>query len=135
MWQPVGNASPTMPTNTAESNFDRADRRRFPRPPFWLNLLLIASAILLLMHAKDSQEKVSLQFAKVLAAEDRTPESVNQIKSELAELDLTKEKLNAELGSRLKFAESLKSEEFYLGIDSGAKKLRFYYGDTVLREA
>jgi hypothetical protein len=34
----------------------------------------------------------------------------------------------------MKFVQSLKSENFYLAVDTQARKLRFYYGDTILRE-
>ncbi len=57
------------------------------------------------------------------------------MKEELAEMDLTRAGLQQELQARMKFVESLKSEDFYLSIDTDAKKLRFYYGDTVLRDA
>ncbi|HEU4889034.1 MAG TPA: L,D-transpeptidase, partial [Thermoanaerobaculia bacterium] len=67
--------------------------------------------------------------------EQRTPADVSKIKQELAELDLGREALQQELEGRMKFVGSLKSENFYLSIDTKARKLRFYYGDTVLRDA
>jgi hypothetical protein len=57
------------------------------------------------------------------------------MKEELAEMDLTRDALQRELESRMKFVSSLKSENFYLSVDTANRKLRFYYGDTVLREA
>jgi hypothetical protein len=114
---------------------ERKDRRSFPRPPLWLNLLLIVLGIGGLWCARYHRERVSTEFADVLTREQRTPADVTKIKEELAEMDLSRESLQHELDGRMKFVNSLKSENFYLSIDTKARKLRFHYGDTVLREA
>lgn len=56
------------------------------------------------------------------------------MKEELAQAELNREALSKELDGRMKFMQSLKSEDFYLSIDTKAKKLRFYYGPAVIRE-
>lgn len=111
------------------------ERRSFPRPPLWLNLFLLLLGIAGVLFARYHREKVSTQFADIIAEEQRTPADVRQIKDELAEMDLERNTLKSELEGRMKFLGSLKSENFYLSIDSRQKKLRFYYGDTLLREA
>jgi len=111
------------------------ERRSFPRPPLWLNLLLLLLGIAVFAYARYDRQRVSTRFARVLAEEARTPADVKQMKEQLAELSLTEDALKQELEGRMKFVTSLKSENFYLSIDSKARKLRFYYGDTVLREA
>src|SRR5690349_2538933 len=111
------------------------DRRTFPRPPLWLNLLLLLLGIAGIAYSRHHRERVSSEFADVLIREQRTPADVAKIKNDLAELDLNRESLKHELDSRMKFLGMLKSENFYLSIDTKARKLRFYYGDTVLREA
>jgi hypothetical protein len=111
------------------------ERRSFPRPPLWLNLLLLLLGIAVFAYARYDRQRVSTRFARVLAEEARTPADVKQMKEQLAELALTQDALKQELEGRMKFVTSLKSENFYLSIDSKARKLRFYYGDTVLREA
>ncbi|HYO76096.1 MAG TPA: L,D-transpeptidase, partial [Thermoanaerobaculia bacterium] len=88
-----------------------------------------------MLFARYHREQVSEQFADVLTAEARTPADAKKLKEELAELDLTRGALERELASRMKFVNSLKSENFYLSVDTQRRKLRFYYGDTVLREA
>lgn len=110
------------------------ERRRFPRPPLWLNLLLLLLGVAGMLVARQHRERVSNQFAHVIAAEQRTPADVRKIKEELAEMDLTREALKSELEGRMKFVSSLKSEDFYISVDTQRRKLRFYYGDTVLRE-
>lgn len=114
---------------------DEPDRRTFPRPPLWLNLLLLILGIAGVVYARYHRERVSSEFSDVLTREMRTPADVTKIKEDLAEMDLNRESLKHELDGRMQFLGSLKSENFYLSIDTKARKLRFYYGDTVLREA
>lgn len=88
-----------------------------------------------MLYGRYHREKVSAEFADVILAEQRTPADVKKMKEDLAAMDVSQNALKHELEGRLKFVGSLKSENFYLSIDSKAHKLRFYYGDTVLREA
>ncbi|MDP9194420.1 MAG: hypothetical protein M3P06_22200 [Acidobacteriota bacterium] len=85
--------------------------------------------------ARYHRERVSSEFSDVITREQRTPADVTKIKKDLAEMDLTRDALQRELEDRMKFVGSLESENFYLSIDTNARKLRFYYGDTILREA
>jgi hypothetical protein len=124
-----------MPERRSHDRPDGPDRRSFPRPPLWLNLLLLLLGIGGVLFARQHREKVSKQFAHVIAQEARTPADVRNLKEELAEKNLSRDQLQRELEGRAKFVASLKSEDFYLSIDTSQRKLRFYYGDTVLREA
>jgi hypothetical protein len=110
------------------------ERRTFPRPPLWLNLLLLLLGIAGFLYARYDRERVSTKFARVLAEEARTPADAAQMKEELAKLDLTRNDLQHELEGRMKFVASLKSEDFYLSVDTRTRRLRFYYGGTILRE-
>ena len=110
------------------------DRRSFPRPPLWLNLLLLLLGIGGIVLARQHRERVSTEFADVIAEEARTPADVRKVKEELAEMDLTRGALEKELKGRMQFVQSLKSEDFYLSIDTTKRKFRFHYGDTILRE-
>jgi hypothetical protein len=124
-----------MSDRRSQDRPDAGDRRSFPRPPLWLNLLLLFLGIAGLVFARYHRERVSSEFADVITREQRTPADVTKVKKDLAEMDLTRDALQRELEGRMKFVGSLKSENFYLSIDTNARKLRFYYGDTVLREA
>jgi len=101
----------------------------------WLNLLLLILGVAGLLYGRYHREKVSREFASVLSQEQRTPADTAKIKEELAAMDLSRQELSKELDGRMQFVKSLKSEDFYLSIDTKVRKLRFFYGDTVLREA
>jgi hypothetical protein len=119
-------------------NIDRPagrDRRSFPRPPLWLNLLLLLLGIAGMVYGRYHRERVSREFSDVITREQRTPADVKKIKEDLAAMDLSRGALQKELEGRMKFVGSLKSENFYLSIDTKARKLRFHYGDTILRES
>lgn len=117
-----------------EPRDEMPDRRRLPRPPLWLNLFLLLVAVSALAFNNLHRRGVERRFHHVIVETARSPQDINRIKSELAELDLNEDVLKTELQGRMKFVQSLKSEDFYLAVDTQAKKLRFYYGDTVLRE-
>jgi len=87
------------------------------------------------LFARYHRQQVSTRFAEVIAEEARTPADVRKAKEELAAMDIDREQLQHELEGRAKFVVGLKSEDFYLSIDTKARKLRLYYGGTVLREA
>jgi hypothetical protein len=110
------------------------DRRSFPRPPLWLNLLLLFLGVAAIVFARQHRERVSDRFGDVIARQGRTPADVEKLKDQLAEADLTRDTLQRELEGRLKLAASLESENFFLSVDTQARKLRFHYGDKVLRE-
>lgn len=124
-----------MPERRNHGRPGASERRSFPRPPLWLTLLLLLLGIGGILYARHHREQVSKQFAHVIAEEARTPQDVKKLKEEVAEMDLSREQLQKELDGRSKFLAGLKSENFYLSIDTKARKMRFYYGDTVLREA
>ena len=124
-----------MPERRNHDRPDGPERRSFPRPPLWLNLLLLLLGIGGVVFARHHREIVSKEFADVIAQEARTPADVRKLKEDIAEMDLSRDQLKHELEGRAKFVAGLKSEDFYLSIDSQKRKLRFYYGDTVLREA
>lgn len=123
-----------MPERRDDPRPGASDRRSFPRPPLWLNLILLLLGVAGFLYARYDRERVSQKFARVLAEEARTPADVKTLKDELGAIDMSRAELQRELEGRMKFVASLKSENFYLSIDTRGRKLRFYYGDTVLRD-
>lgn len=124
-----------MPERRHHGRPGAPDRRSFPRPPLWLNLLLLLLGIGGVLYARHHREQVSTTFARVIAEEARTPADVRKAKETLAEMDLSREELRKQLEGQSKFMTSLKTEDFYLSVDTKARKLRFYYANTMLREA
>lgn len=124
-----------MPERRKEKRPGSPDRRTLPRPPLWLNLLVLALGLAGVLAAQMHRGYLSRRFADVMTRQQRTPADARKVKEELAEVELTREALQQELDGRMKFLKSLQSEDFYLSVDTEARKLRFYYGDTVLREA
>lgn len=124
-----------MPERRNTDRPESSDRRSFPRPPLWLNLTLILLGIAGLVFARFHRENTSERFAHVIERQARTPEDLKAVKHELAEMDLTREALQNELKGRAQMIAGLKSEDFHLAIDTRQNKMRFYYGDTVLRES
>lgn len=123
-----------MPERRNEDRPDSPDRRDFPRPPLWLNLALIIVAAALFAYARHHRTSVTERYAGLLTREASSPAEINRIKAELVEMDLTEQNLKLELESRLKFAEQLKSKDFYLSLDTSRNKLVFNYGNDILRE-
>ena len=123
-----------MPERRNHGRHGAPERRSFPRPPLWLNLLLLLLGIGGVAFARYHREKVSVQYADVINEDARTPADVRKIKNDLAEMDLTRDQLRRELDGQMKMIAGLKSEDFHLSVDTKARKFRFYYGNTILRE-
>jgi len=124
-----------MPERRQDKRPEAADRRSFPRPPLWLNLLLLVLAFAGFAFGRYHRQQISKRYAHVITEEQRTPRDAKTMKDQLADMDLTRTDLEKELDGRMKFLQSLKSQDFYLSVDTQEKKLRLYYGNTVLRDA
>ena len=117
-----------------EKRGGRSDRRDLPRPSLWLNLFLLAVAFAALHFATRQRREIDVDYARVFN-KTSGPSEFDQVKAELAEMDLTNETLKKELDSRLAYLESLKSRDFYLSIDTARKKLSLNFGNETVREA
>lgn len=110
------------------------ERRSFPRPPLWLNLLLLVMAAATFAYAKHHRNVV-LEKTADLFKNENSPSELNRMRDELAQMDLTKAQLAKELDGRLQFMQSLQGEDFYISIDTQTKKMQFRLGKSVVREA
>ena len=124
-----------MPERRDEPWPGAVERRSFPRPPLWLNLLLLIIAAATFAYAKHRRttldEKTSVLFRK----SESSPAELNRIRDELAQMDLTKQQLAKELDGRMQYLQTLQSEQFYIAIDTAKKKLLFRFGKEVARDA
>lgn len=111
------------------------ERRSFPRPPLWLNLLLLIIAAATFAYAKHQRNVVVEKSAVLFRRSENSPVELNRIRDELAQMDLTKDQLAKELDGRIKYMQSLQGEDFYISIDTATKKMQFRLGKSVVREA
>ena len=114
---------------------ESSDRRDLPRPPLWLNLLLLLMAVSASLFATHQRREIDADYARVFNKTSTDSPELKQVKAELAEMNLTKETLRKELDSRLGYLESLKSQDFYLSIDTARKKIYLNFGKDAVRDA
>jgi hypothetical protein len=124
-----------MPERRHESRPGSPDRRSFPRPPLWLNLLLLVLAATFAVGATLHRAQLNRQFDHIVTRGASAPAEINQLKAELAEMDLTEKELQAELESRLSYIEKLDSDDFYISIDTSKQRFYFNFGGDVVRDA
>ena len=110
------------------------ERRKFPRPPLWLNLLLLVIAIATFAYAKHHRDLIRNQTAVLFKPSPTNPDELNRIRDELSETDLNRDQLQKELDSRMQYLQSLQGEDFYISIDTKRKKMEFRLGKDVVRD-
>ncbi len=113
----------------------RADRRSFPRPPLWLNLLLLLIAATTFVFAAQQRSRIREKSAVLFQNIENSPAELNRVRDELAQMDLNRDQLASELDGRLKYLESVQGEQFYISIDTAKKRMQFRIGKDVVREA
>jgi hypothetical protein len=111
------------------------ERRSFPRPPLWLNLLLLVIAAATFAYANYHRRIVQQKTDLLFRHTGSTPAELNRIRDDLSQMDVTKQQLAHELDGRMQYLESLKGEQFYISIDTQRKKMQFRLGREVVREA
>lgn len=124
-----------MPERRNDSRPGAPDRRSFPRPPLWLNLLLLVIAIATFAYAKHRRDTLDTKTARLFQHSDKSPDDLNRMRDELAQMDLTKQQLGKELDGRMQYLQTVQSEQFYISIDTAKKKMQLRFGKEVAREA
>ena len=111
------------------------DRRSFPRPPLWLNLLLLIVAVATFAYARYKHDDIERKSSVLFQKNENNPADLNRMRNELAQMDLDKQQLAKELDGRMQYLQSLEGEDFYISIDTATKKMQFRIGKDVVREA
>ena len=93
---------------------NRMERRSFPRPPLWLNLLLLIIAVATFAFARYQRNVVEEKTAALFKPSASSPAELNRIRDELAKMDITDAQLARELDGRMMYIESLQGAQFYV---------------------
>ncbi len=91
------------------------ERRSFPRPPLWLNLLLLIIAAATFGYAKHQRNAIVEESAVLFRPAPNSPAELNRVRDDLAQMELTRDQLAKELDAK--------------------KKMQFRIGKSVVREA
>jgi hypothetical protein len=110
------------------------ERRRSPRPPLWLNLLLLALATGTFLYARQQRDTIDDKTALLFKRSESSPAALDRMRDELAQMDLTQAQLAKELDARMDYLRALQGSQFYLSIDTAKRKMQFRLGRDVLRE-
>ena len=111
------------------------ERRSFPRPPLWLNLLLLVIAAATFAYAKHQRDAIDAKTSILFRHNANSPAELNRMRDDLSQMDLTQAQLAAEIDGRMQDLQSLQSADFYISIDTQRKKLQLRFGKAVVREA
>ena len=111
------------------------ERRSFPRPPLWLNLLLLVIAAATFAYAKHQRDVIDQKTSILFRHNANSPVELNRMRDELSQMDLTQAQLESEIDGRMQFLQGVQSAQFYISIDTKRNKLQFRLGPTVVREA
>jgi len=110
------------------------ERRSFPRPPLWLNLLLLIIAAATFAYAKHQRDVIEEKTAILFRHTENSPVELNRMRDELSQMDLTQAQLKQEIDGRMQYLQSQQSAEFYISIDTQRKKMQFRFGPDIVRE-
>jgi hypothetical protein len=124
-----------MPERRSAPTSGSRERRSFPRPPLWLNLLLLVIAAGTFAYARHEREAVQQKTAILFKPSPTNPDERNRIRAELADMDVTQQQLKKELDARMNYLDAIKGEQFYIAVDTTRQKLYFRLGRDVVREA
>ena len=115
--------------------FGEPPRRKWPRPSLVFNLALLGVGTLMAAGAVLHRRTLERRFAELLAGSNAAPFEIKRIRNDLAERELDEKTLSAELDTRLQYARSQQSQDFYILLDTKRRQFVFKYGDKVVREA
>jgi hypothetical protein len=96
---------------------------------------LLIIAIGTFAYAKHRRDTLDEKTSRLFAKSESSPDDLNRMRDELAQMDLTKQQLAKELDGRLEYLQTLQSEQFYISIDSAKHKLQLRLGKEIAREA
>lgn len=108
---------------------------KYPRPSLRVSFLVLGVAALLAAIGGWHRSSLERRFDLSVRESAGMPAEIKRVRSEVADLEHDESALGAELDARLKYVQSLKSEDFFIVVDTAKKRFRFQYGDRVVRDA
>jgi hypothetical protein len=123
-----------MADRRREKRVDAPERRTFPRPPLWLNLVLLILAIATFAYARHHREVIRRETAVLFKPTPSNPAEMIRIREELSEMDLSRDQLAKQLDARVAYMQSLQGQEFYISIDTAKHRMEFRLGKDVVRD-
>ena len=104
------------------------------RPPISWSLGLLLFGVGLAAVATVHRRHLEARFQALVVRSQSAPFEIQRIRQDLAALSLDENTLQKSLAARLAAADAQKSSEFYLVLDTRAKKLSLRLGDDIVRE-
>jgi hypothetical protein len=98
-------------------------------------LLLVIVALGTFVFAQHQRSEIDAKTALLFTPSKSNPAELNQIRDELSQMDVTEDQLKRELNARMEYLHTIDSEQFYISVDTGRKKLALRLGKDVVREA
>jgi hypothetical protein len=114
---------------------DRTPRPKLPRPSLAVSAALFGLAAVLTGGAVLHRRNLDARLVPLLSESEAAPFEIRRIRQDLADQELDEKSLEAELKTRLDYARSQKSREFYVVLDTERRRFAFKFGDKVLRDA
>jgi hypothetical protein len=105
------------------------------RPSVGFSLVLLFIGVVLGAAATAERRSLDTRFDAQVVRAQAQPFEIQRIRQDLASLSLDEKSLERELSARVAAAEAQKSSEFYLVLDTKAKKMSLRLGDRIVREA
>ena len=133
----VGEQSGIISVKTAFLTRTQAFRRpnKLFRPPFVVNLSLLLFALALAGAVSFHRRSLDRRFERLVQQNAAAPFELKRIRQELATMETDEKTLARLLDARLKYLSNLRRNEFYISIDTRARKLSFHFADRVVRDA
>jgi hypothetical protein len=105
------------------------------RPPLAFSLGLLLFGVALGAAAILHRRSLDARFSTRVVHSEAAPFEIQRIRRDLAALELDEKALARELEARLAAADAQELSEFYLDLDTKAKKLMLRFGEQIVREA
>lgn len=115
--------------------YDGRRRPKLFRPPLSWTLWLLAGSLALASGALYHRRSLDRRSAEIFSQHRGAPFEIQKLRQDLSDLELDEASLSRELDARLDYIGNLENDEFFLVVDTHAKRFFLRLGDTVLRES